>query len=61
MKYDITTSHMHTQHWIVDAENKDEAENKQTVGTQTMTVPIAALMLTAVVGAIVMLFHFVSL
>ena len=26
MKYDITTSHMHTQHWIVDAENKDEAE-----------------------------------
>ena len=26
MKYDITTSHMNTQHWIVEAENKDEAE-----------------------------------
>ena len=26
MKYDITTSHMHTQHWIVEADNKDEAE-----------------------------------
>ena len=26
MKYDITTSHMHTQHWIVEAESKDEAE-----------------------------------
>jgi|TARA_Y100000296_G_scaffold7276_1_gene8706 hypothetical protein len=26
MKYDITTSHMHTQHWIVEADSKDEAE-----------------------------------
>jgi hypothetical protein len=26
MKYDITTSHMNTQHWIVEAESKDEAE-----------------------------------
>jgi len=26
MKYDITTSHMHTQHWIVEADNKDKAE-----------------------------------
>ena len=26
MKYDITTSHMHTQHWIIEAESKDEAE-----------------------------------
>ena len=26
MKYDITTSHMNTQHWIVEADNKDEAE-----------------------------------
>ena len=26
MKYDITTSHMHTQHWIVEAESKEEAE-----------------------------------
>jgi len=26
MKYDITTSHMNTQHWIVEAESKDQAE-----------------------------------
>ena len=26
MKYDITTSHMNTQHWIVKAESKDHAE-----------------------------------
>ena len=26
MKYDITTSHMNTQHWIVEAESKDHAE-----------------------------------
>ena len=26
MKYDITTSHMNTQHWIVKAESKDKAE-----------------------------------
>ena len=26
MKYDITTSHMNTRHWIVEAESKDEAE-----------------------------------
>ena len=26
MKYDITTSHMNTQHWIVEAVSKDEAE-----------------------------------
>ena len=26
MKYDITTSHMNTQHWIVEAESKEEAE-----------------------------------
>jgi len=26
MEYDITTSHMNTQHWIVEAESKDEAE-----------------------------------
>ena len=26
MKYDITTSHMNTQHWIVEADSKDEAE-----------------------------------
>ena len=26
MKYDITTSHMNTQHWIVEAESKDKAE-----------------------------------
>ena len=26
MKYDITTSHMHTQHWIIEADSKDEAE-----------------------------------
>ena len=26
MKYDVTTSHMHTQHWIVEAVSKDEAE-----------------------------------
>ncbi len=26
MKYDIVTSHMYTQHWIVEAESKDKAE-----------------------------------
>ena len=26
MKYDITTSHMNTQHWIVEAESKEQAE-----------------------------------
>ena len=28
MKYDVTTSHMHTQHWIVEARTKEEAANK---------------------------------
>ena len=23
MKYDVTTSHMFTQHWIIDAKDKD--------------------------------------
>lgn len=26
MKYDIVTSHMYTQHWIVEADSKDSAE-----------------------------------
>ena len=26
MKYDITTSHMNTQHWTVEAESKEQAE-----------------------------------
>ncbi len=26
MKYDIVTSHMYTQHWTVEAESKDKAE-----------------------------------
>ena len=26
MKYDVVTSHMYTQHWIVEAESKDKAE-----------------------------------
>ena len=28
MKYDVTTSHMFTQHWIVDAKDKDQAAEK---------------------------------
>ena len=26
MQYDITTSHMNTQHWLVEAESKEQAE-----------------------------------
>ncbi len=28
MKYDVTTSHMFTQHWIVEAKDKDHAAKK---------------------------------
>ena len=28
MKYDVTTSHMFTQHWIIDAKDKDQAAEK---------------------------------
>ena len=28
MKYDVTTSHMYTQHWIVEAKDKDQAAEK---------------------------------
>ena len=28
MKYDVTTSHMYTQHWIVEARTKEEAAEK---------------------------------
>ncbi len=28
MKYDVTTSHMFTQHWIVEAKDKDQAAEK---------------------------------
>jgi hypothetical protein len=28
MKYDVTTNHMYTQHWIVEAKSKDEAAEK---------------------------------
>ena len=26
MKYDVVTSHMYVQHWTVEAESKDKAE-----------------------------------
>ena len=26
MKYDVVTSHMYIQHWTVEAESKDKAE-----------------------------------
>ena len=26
MQYDITTSHMNTQHWLVEADSKEHAE-----------------------------------
>ena len=28
MKYDVTTNHMFTQHWIVEAKDKNEAAEK---------------------------------
>jgi len=28
MKYDVTTNHMFTQHWIVEAKDKDQAAKK---------------------------------
>tara|TARA_E500000318_G_scaffold38037_1_gene36617 strand:- start:7688 stop:7957 length:270 start_codon:yes stop_codon:yes gene_type:complete len=30
MKFDVTTSHMFTQHWIVDAKDKDAAAQQVT-------------------------------